>query len=299
MTEDKCCEFNWSRLAIGTAQFGLRYGVANQSGRVSKENAEKILQEAFSYGANTLDTAISYGISEKILGEIDIKPWQVISKLPRVPDVSRDVSDHILKQVESSLERLNIQCLDGLLMHDPRQLLESSGLIIYKALCDIKRQGLVKKIGISIYDPLDLEVLMKDRSFDIIQCPFNIFDQRILSSGWLEELDKRNIEFHARSIFLQGLLLMKDRPAFFKKWHKYFELWNQWLYAEGLTAVEGALYLVILNPFIKKIILGLDSLEQLKQIRHAIEKIEKINLNPPQFNIQDSLLLNPGKWNLL
>jgi aryl-alcohol dehydrogenase-like predicted oxidoreductase len=298
VTADKCSDFNWSRVAIGTVQFGLRYGVANKSGMVSKETAKKILQEAFSYGVKTLDTAISYGISEKILGEIDIKPWQVISKLPRVPDTVEDIPGHILQKVEGSLTRLNIQYLDVLLMHDPSQLLENSGPIIYKTLCEMKRQGLVKNIGISIYDPQDLDLLIKGRDFNIIQGPLNIFDQRILTSKWLDELDKRNIAFHARSIFLQGLLLMKDRPPFFEKWSKLFESWSLWLSEEGLTPLEGALYLVIVNPAIKKIILGLDCLEQLKQIKLAIDKIEKLNLHPPQFNIQDPLLLNPGKWNL-
>lgn len=288
----------WSRVAIGTAQFGSKYGVANQSGMVSSENAKKIMHEAFSYGANTLDTAISYGVSEKILGEIGVNSWEVISKLPRIPDGTEDIFGHILQQVEASLERLNIDSLGGLLIHDPSQLLERSGYLIYKTLCDMRQQGLVKSIGISIYDPQDLDELTRNMDFNIVQGPFSVFDQRMLNSGWLDELEKRNIAFHARSVFLQGLLLMKKRPPFFFRWVKIFESWDSWLSEEGITPLGGALYCALSNPAIKKIILGLDSLEQLKEVRNEIKKMENINLHIPQFNAQDPVLINPSKWNL-
>lgn len=295
LESDNCTR---SRIAIGTAQFGLSYGVANQSGIVPKEIVKKILQEACAYGINTLDTAISYGISEKILGKIGIAPWQVISKLPRVPCAVEDIPGYIVQQVEGSLEKLNIGSLDGLLMHDPKQLLEESGSIIYRTLCDLRQQGLIKKIGISIYDPQDLEMLIRDRDFNIVQGPFNAFDQRMLTSGWLAELDKMNIEFHARSIFLQGLLLMQNRPNFFEKWTNLFSSWDQWLSKSGLTSLEGALLCAISNCEIKKIILGLDSLGHLHQIMRAIERVDGMSLSPPQFEIQDSSLLNPSKWDL-
>lgn len=290
--------FNWSRVAIGTVQFGLSYGVANQSGMVSAENAEKILKSALSHGISTLDTAISYGASEEILGQIGIKSWQVISKLPRIPDGVEDIAGHILQEVESSLTRLNIQSLDGLLMHNPGQLLESSGHIIYNTLCDIRRQGLIKNIGISIYDPEDLNALLSNMDFNIVQAPLNIFDQRMLNSGWINELNKRSIAFHARSIFLQGLLLMENRPKFFNKWSNVFELWSRWLSEVSLTPLEGALYYAISNPAIKKIILGLDSLEHFQQIAQAIAKVEKMYIHIPDFDVSDALLLNPAKWKI-
>lgn len=294
----KSSSFNWSRVAIGTVQFGLRYGVANQVGMVSAENAEKILKSALLHGVSTLDTAISYGASEEILGQIGIESWQVISKLPRIPDGVEDIAGHILQQVESSLSRLNIQSLDGLLMHNPGQLLESSGHIIYNTLCDMRRQGLIKNIGISIYDPQDLNALLSNMDFNIVQAPLNIFDQRMLNSGWINELDKRKIAFHARSIFLQGLLLMENRPKFFSKWSNLFELWSHWLSKVGLTPLEGALYYAISNPAIKKIILGLDSLEHFQQIAQAIAKVEKMNIRVPDFDVTDALLLNPAKWQI-
>jgi aryl-alcohol dehydrogenase-like predicted oxidoreductase len=298
MTKIQSASFDWSRITIGTAQFGRRYGVSNQSGMVSMTDAEKILEEASSYGIDALDTAISYGKSEEILGKIGVKSWRIISKIPRLPDNITDISSFVLQQIETSLNRLNVDSLDGLLMHDPSQLLEKPGHLIYQALSDFKAQGLIKNIGLSIYDPTNLGRLIEERRFDILQSPYNVFDQRIIDSGWLERMDRENIAFHARSIFLQGLLLMKKRPLFFNRWSINFDYWNQWLSKEGLTPLEGCLYCAISNLSAKKIIVGLDSLEHLQQIRDAILKVENIKIEIPQFGIQDLTLLNPGKWNL-
>ena len=298
MTPCNSGNFDWSRVAIGTVQFGVRYGVANQLGIISFDEASKILQEAFTHGINTLDTAISYGVSEEVLGQIGVRPWKVISKFPRIPEGVRDISGHLFELVEISLKRLNIESLDGFLMHDPSQLLESSGDVIYQTLCDMRQQGIVKNVGISIYEPEHLGTLLEARDFNIVQAPFNIFDQRMQNSGWIQELCTKNIEFHARSIFLQGLLLMSKRPSFFDKWNNVFATWEKWISDTGLTPLEGALYCAFSNVLIKKIIIGLDSLEHLHEMIQAIAAVQKIQYTIPKFEAIDPTLLNPSQWQL-
>ena len=214
-----------SALSLGTAQFGLPYGVANQRGQISLDDARAILRCAESAGIDTLDTAIAYGDSEDRLGEIGVASWQVISKLPGIPEDCTDVATWVSHAVEASLCRLGISQLRVLLLHCPAQLLSEQGEVLYAALAQQKRNGLVKKIGVSIYEPDELNALCLNFDFDVVQAPFNIFDRRMIDSGWLVRLSQRGIEVHVRSVFLQGLLLQQpvDRPIKFQRWRS---LWD-------------------------------------------------------------------------
>src|SRR5271167_2311596 len=211
-----------SRLSIGTAQFGSAYGVANQTGKVSHDSACEILTRGWAAGIRTIDTAIAYGDSESRLGGIGIENWRVISKIPSIPRDCSDVDAWVLQSIAGSLARLRIARLYGVLLHDPRQLRDGNGSAIFAALLAAKRNGLVEKIGVSIYDPEELSGITARFTLDLVQAPFSLIDRRLLSSGWLKRLNVAGIEVHARSIFLQGLLLMKtaDRPAKFSRWNQ-------------------------------------------------------------------------------
>ncbi|MFM6209012.1 aldo/keto reductase, partial [Planktothrix sp.] len=131
-----------------------------------------------------------------------------------------DISSWVQQSVDGILNRLQIFQLYGLLLHRPDQLLSSTGEELYQSLNLMKKQGLVKKIGISIYSPTELDALCKQFSFDLIQAPFNVLDRSLEKSGWLDQLKKLGVEIHGRSVFLQGLLLMNPltRPAYFERW---------------------------------------------------------------------------------
>ena len=145
------------RLVLGTAQLGMPYGIANRQGQICADEARAMLVYAENAGIIMLDTAIAYGQSETRLGEIGVSRWQVVSKLPAVPDACHDVHAWVLKSVESSLRRLRISQLKGVLLHRPDQLLGDFGPALYRALDCLKEQQLVEKIGISIYDPTELD----------------------------------------------------------------------------------------------------------------------------------------------
>jgi len=197
------------KLGIGTVQFGLNYGVANRQGQVSQDEAKAILGHAWASGMDTLDTAIAYGDSEQRLGEIGIRDWRVVSKLPSIPDGCSDISQWVTDSVNESLQRLKVKCLYGLLLHQPKQLLGQAGGRLYSVLQQLKRDGRIEKIGISIYDPEELDAVCSHYHLDMVQAPFNIFDRRLIDSGWLARLAEQDTELHVRSVFLQGLLLMK------------------------------------------------------------------------------------------
>ena len=190
------------KIALGTVQFGMLYGIANKNGQVAKKSVRKILSHAKKNGINTVDTAISYGDSEEFLGNAGIKEWDLVTKLPEVPKLCTNISDWVNDQITGSLKRLRVDRVKALMLHRPEQLLGTDGGDLWHAIKELKNRGIVKKIGFSIYGPEELEQLWMRYRPDIIQAPFNIFDQRLKTSGWLEKLHNNNVEIHVRSIFL-------------------------------------------------------------------------------------------------
>lgn len=289
------------KLAIGTAQFGLPYGIANKSELMSIKEGELLLDTAKEFGVKTLDTAIAYGISEQRLGEIGVTNWRVISKLPAVPDLKScpNKKKWIFEEINQSINRLKVDSLYGFLLHRPQQLLEDGGDEIYSALQQLKADGLVHKIGISIYEPSELDALYESYKFDIVQSPFNIFDRRLLSSGWLSKLHKDNVEVHVRSVFLQGLLLMKKEeiPCKFNHWSSVFDSWYKFLDDQSLSPLEACLKYTLSFSEISNVIVGIDNLAQFHQVIEASKSLT--TLLPNDFQINDADLINPAYWSKL
>lgn len=284
------------KLALGTVQFGLDYGIANKQGQVSREEAQSILGLARASGMDTLDTAIAYGDSERRLGEIGILGWQVISKLPAIPASCTDVTAWVRESVFSSLERLRIPKLRGLLLHRSQQLLGAQGDALYRALLALKDQGKVEKIGLSIYGPDELDALWPRYQFDLVQAPFNIIDRRLATSGWLARLHGAGTEIHVRSVFLQGLLLMEAarRPATFNRWQPLWDRWHRWLDEQALTPLQACLEFVLPHSEIDRIVIGVDNVKQLQEILRAANTM---GVSVPQsFATEDPRLLNPSNW---
>ena len=232
-----------SRLALGTVQFGLAYGIANQTGQVRSLEAKGMLQLASSNGIDTLDTAIAYGDSESCLGEVGIHDFRLVTKLPAFPDKCADVGAWVQQQVVASLSRLGVNAVYGLLLHRSEQLLGPNGTALYRALQSVKDSGRVQKVGVSIYAPSQLDVLSPQYHFDLVQAPLNLVDRRFHMTGWLQRLKEKGVEVHTRSAFLQGLLLMPQAaiPTKFSGWNHLWCRWHQWLGDCDISAVQACL----------------------------------------------------------
>jgi aryl-alcohol dehydrogenase-like predicted oxidoreductase len=287
-----------SRLAIGTVQFGLPYGVANQVGQVSRAEAKAMLQVALDNGIDTLDTAIAYGDSEACLGKVGTSGFKLITKLPALPDSSVDINTWVQQELNASLLRMGVTRVYGLLLHRSEQLLGSQGVLLYKALQSLKDNGQVQKIGVSIYSPNELVVLTPQYHFDLVQAPFSLVDRRLYSTSWMQRLKDADVEIHTRSVFLQGLLLMSkaDMPIKFSPWADLWQTWHRWLADHDCSAVEACLAFPLSFPEIDRVVVGTDSVSQLAQIVSAVKQV-KINL--PNLQSEDENLINPGNWNLL
>lgn len=287
------------KLALGTAQFGMNYGIYNLSGRMSLLEAEEIIRLGRVHGMDTLDTAIAYGDSEALLGQLDIGHWKIITKLPSVPDNCTDIEQWVRNQIQQSMTRLRVTKLHGVLLHRPAQLLEPMGPALYNALQSIKSIGMTRKIGVSVYGPHELDALFDAYKFELIQAPLNILDRSLVDSGWTAQLHDAGIEVHTRSVFLQGLLLMpqSQRPVKFLRWTDIWNEWDCWLEREGLTPVQACLRYVTSLSTIDRVVIGVDDVVQLNQI---LKSADGMLTNLPEFNtLRDARLINPARWNQL
>jgi len=287
---------NLQKLGIGTAQFGLPYGIANKDGQVARSDAREMLQLAAANGIDTLDTAIAYGESETCLGEVGTPGFRLVTKLPPVPGGCVDVSAWVRDQVAASLSRLGVSAVYGLLLHRPDQLLGMEGKTLYQALQGLKQAGLVQKVGISVYAPSELEALTSQYSFDLVQAPFNLVDRRLHTTGWLQRLKDDGVEVHTRSTFLQGLLLMPQAaiPAKFTPWADLWSKWYDWLARHNVSAVQASLAFPLSFPEIDRVVVGAESVHQLAQIIDAASSDAPDEL--PDLNSDAENLINPALW---
>lgn len=284
------------KLALGTVQFGLDYGVANSGGRVSEDEARAILATASQNGVSTLDTAIAYGDSERVLGSLGVGHWQVVTKLPILPEGCDDVVSWVERETQQSMARLNLAQLHGVLLHRPGQLLENKGQDLYRGLKLIKESGLVQKIGVSVYEPAELGQLFDRFELDLVQAPLNILDRRLVDSGWAKQLKTADIEVHTRSAFLQGLLLMpaSKRSGKFNRWSDIWSVWDKWLADNSLSPLQACLRYLNGVLEVDRVVVGVDSVAQFNQIIGASDGMLE---HLPKWNaFQDLRVLNPATW---
>ena len=259
----------------------------------------KIINFSSKVGITTFDTAQAYGVSEARLGNLLKPKSQIVTKIG-VFDEKKFQKNMVKSAALKSLELLNVKSLEGILLHRPELLTGNYGPQILNDLVNLKEQGYVKKIGFSIYTPEILEDIVKIFTPDIVQAPFNIFDQRFFKSGWAQRLKSIGTEIHVRSVFLQGLLLMKagELPLKFKStWPELFERWFAYQSLVGENADTISLGYCLQQPWIDKIIVGVDNIEQIERL----SDIERRNFQSPfsGFNVKDEKLINPSNWDSL
>jgi aryl-alcohol dehydrogenase-like predicted oxidoreductase len=183
-----------------------------------------------------------------------------------------------------------------LLLHHSAQLLGPQGRALDYALTAIKEEGLVEKVGVSIYSPDELDLLGPHFKFDLVQAPFNVLDRRLATSGWLTRLSQAGTEVHLRSIFLQGLLLMEasSRPATFNRWRTLWDSWHGWLAHQHVTPLQACVSLALAQPAVSRIVVGVDSVVQLQQILAGVDAT--VAMPPAALVSEDLDLIIPSRW---
>lgn len=262
-------ELRFSRLIVGTAQFGLPYGIANRTGQPDFDEVCRILECAVNGGATTLDTAAAYGESEAVLGRAlaalglrervtvvtKVLPLRHMARPPTAKTAARWIAD----SVTASLSRLGLDALPLCLFHDP------DDLTYIDVLLRLKEQGLVRHVGVSVITPSQVELAIRTPGVEAIQVPVSMLDQRPIRQGWLQLAARAGLTIFARSVYLQGLLLMPEAEIAtnLRAALPVRRALEQICLEAGLTMAEMALRYVMSIPGITGVLVGVERAEQM------------------------------------
>lgn len=289
-----------NKLGLGTVQWGLPYGLANQHGITSPKTVTALLDVARHDGIEVLDTASLYGKSEAVLGANSLEGFKVVTKTPRftTSHISDNEASQLSKTFQQSLNLLKRKKTYGLLIHHAENLLVPGGDKLLTAMMQLKEDGLVENIGVSVYDNIQVDAVLKKFTPDLIQLPFSVMDQRMLASGHLELLKNQGVEIHVRSVFLQGLLLMplSNIPAFFEPVRPLLARWHAAAQEQGLTVNQAALSFVKNIPYIDTVLVGFDNLAQFHSCINDFTI--DINFDATGLACNAPVFVNPSLWQL-
>lgn len=294
------------KLVLGTVQFGLDYGINNFSGKPTREESLKMLDFAYEKGIRIFDTASAYGDAEEILGEFMQSRGlndkiQVITKLkPNIVEGLDEGSyDIILENLSSSLKKLKREYVDGYLFHTPAYIKDEK---LVDCLVKLKKQGLVKNIGVSIYEEDDAVYAAGLDAVDYIQIPYSILDQRLEKTDFFKIAKENNKIIFARSAFLQGLFFIPEDtiPEHLSKAKEYFKELDDVLDKYKLTRQQAALLFSCQNKNIDYVVFGVDTIGQLEEdidiAQKNIDCVECIEELKEKFiNIEKNIIF-PSLW---
>ena len=241
-----------------------------------------------------LDSALSYDKSHKLISLVPNQKLKIITKFPFFNNyLSRE---KIKKILLNNLDQLKQKKFYAILIHDTNLLKTERGKILYDTLLELKKCKMVKKVGFSIYDSNELKTHYKRFKPEIVQLPINLFNQEFIKNGWLKKMKKDKVEIHARSIFLQGVILNSNKKIFKKekKLQKHLSLFNEWLKQNKLKALDAALNFIDQVKYLDKVLVGISNSSQFKKV--LSHKVKKNKFNYEILNSKNKKLINPIKW---
>ena len=288
-----------SKLSLGTVQFGLDYGIANSSGQPTQDSVNQIIEYLYNNKVNCFDTAQAYGNSEEVLGKAIKNKSQlhVISKLKSDIFIS-----NAIENVEESLQNLNISSLYALLLHDSELLYKWSDEYD-QIIQELKNRDKIKYFGVSIYTNEDFELAINNKEIEFIQIPFNIFDQRAISQGWIEKAKRYDKLIFIRSIFLQGLFFMdrSNLPKNLEQAKEPLNILDKYSKKLEMSLSELALNFVDSTATDSLLLFGCDNIEQAKENIVNYNQLKKLDTQiisdiTKSFKDVDDSIYNPTKW---
>ncbi|HHT9112408.1 MAG TPA: aldo/keto reductase [Candidatus Wunengus sp. YC65] len=287
------------KIGLGTVQFGLDYGISNSEGVTPLEEVREVLTVATRNNIRVIDTAAMYGGSEEVLGKTlpNGNDFDIVTKTPRFDEVNTENKAEFLEQTfRRSLKKMNRTSVYGLLIHNADDLLGNTGNLIIGKMKELKEEGIVKKIGVSVYSSEQIDKILDRLDIDIVQLPINVLDQRLLMSGHLAKVKNDGIEIHARSAFLQGLLLMEPTalPSYFDFIKPHLKQYRDSLHQYRLTPLQAALSFVAGINEVDVVVCGVNNHLQLEELCGSLMSIDPAMFS--NFAIYDEDILNPSKW---
>lgn len=290
------------KIALGTAQFGMNYGISNVVGRTSPNEVSRILRHAREFGIDTLDTAHQYGDSEKVIGDLSelTNGFRIFTKACsfRAPTITEKHLDFLDQAFKKSLKRLQRRSVEGLLIHNVQDLFARNGSNLYSRLCHYREIGLTRNIGVSLYTPLEARRVLDNYEIDVIQFPLNLMDRRMLNTGLLDRFKSAGVEIHTRSAFLQGLFFMSPEaiPDNLLKARPFVTAIQERAHDCGVSVGGLALGFLQSIPKIDHIIIGVNTVEQLISDLDDYEIARKTDLSFEGLACGDLDVIDPTSW---
>lgn len=267
-----------ARLCLGTVQFGMHYGVHNVLGRQpTDKEVYSILDAALAYGICEYDTASAYGTAEEVLGRYGLAQKSVNGAAVRItsklcPDTADDEAG-VLTEIRESLRRLRAEQIHCYMLH---RVDDMECPAIMAGLARAKDEGLIESVGVSVYDPEDALHAIQNSQIEIIQVPYNALDQRLDMAGFFERASARGQRIYARSVFLQGLLLMPPEEAEMRVKRSGGHIARLQAIAKdtGFSPEEAAMLYALSHPGIDAVVFGVDTVEQLEKNMRIADRIK-------------------------
>jgi len=285
------------KLILGTVQMGLDYGINNNSGKISVDNSNKILLNSYKLGITTLDTAEAYGNAHNVIGDFHRRnpeyKFKIVTKVPHDIEVN-DISN----KIKNYIEILNVEYLDVIMFHSFDSFVKNKNSIL--ELSDLKSEGLINRIGVSVYTNNQIEYLIDDKLVSVVQLPFNLLDNSSVKGDLLKRLKSKGKIVHTRSAFLQGIFFKNcnDNNIIVQELKVELNNLNNIAIKNNCSMEELALSYCMNQQFIDNVIIGVDSIEHLRsnirasEFKIGYEVIDEIN----SIKIKDTDLLNPSLW---
>jgi aryl-alcohol dehydrogenase-like predicted oxidoreductase len=282
------------KIVLGTVQFGLNYGINNKSNKPSDYQLHEILDSAAELGISKLDTSNAYGDAIQRIGKYHRNSgvkFRILNKIKDVPP------GEVYDQAQRFLEILQVPYFDVYSFHSFTDYLNFP--LIMEELNVLKSKGLLKKIGISVYNNNELQKTIIDKNIDVIQLPYNLLDNQNLRGVAIEQAKRANKEIHARSVFLQGLFFMNGDsiPEYLIKLKPYLQKIKLYCEKESISLLALALSYAVYNQKIDNVLIGVDTKDQLlKNIESINDLKDTFDYINEYIHVKETELLNPVNW---
>ena len=286
-----------NKIILGTAQFGLDYGINNKEGRPTYETIKEILDLAHKKKIIFLDTAEAYGNSHEIIGEYHANLNNKFKVITKFSPLRKDFPNNISDRINHHLKILNVSNLYCYMFHSHDDFKNYFNLFKLELL-ELKNRGIIKKIGVSLHFNHNINDVLENKEIDLIQLPYNLLDNKSKREKVFLKAKEKGVEIHTRSTFLQGLFFkdldtISGRLGVLKKY--LLEL-KRLVNKNEINSL--ALSYVCSNENIDGVLLGVDNVGQLKNNLSCIndDKFKDIIENIDSINVKEENLLNPANW---
>ncbi|MES2680271.1 MAG: aldo/keto reductase [Bacteroidota bacterium] len=288
------------KIILGTVQFGLDYGINNQSGKPDENTVTAILDLAFENNIQLLDTAEAYGDSQEVIGNYHRRSSNRFKVISKYGSGRKDLSQDLHQRILQNLKTLGVDNLHGYMFHSFNDF-ETYFPVYHEEIKALKNAGLIHNFGVSIYTNTEFEKLLQHNGIDFVQLPFNLLDNNFQRAALIQKANEKGIAVHTRSVFLQGLFFKNGNnlPAKLQALQPYLDEIKQLSITHHLNVNDVALNYAMQQKNISNVLIGVDTVDQLRKnissLTHTISKalLEQIDA----LQVKETELLNPSNWN--